>query len=797
MAGLLALSLTVLGYVTARDGLTSQARATIDAEGRAVTTAIETWHEERLAHLRAAAQLPSIHRILTTDSPSADDVQEAMSALQAIKGSSPAIEAAGLLNQQGQIIFDVDPKTRGLDVAFRDYFLKPMQGQASFISSVSVSTTTNQPSLFHSVPVKGDDGTVIGVLRSRAGLSEIAQLVESAEGRAGAGAAGLLVDETGLVIATTLNPDWVSRPIVPLTPEVSAALNKGKRWGNGTEPPPLSETDLAGVIGLTQSRTIAWKTGGTTYQALAMPVQATPWTYVMALPVATLEAPANSFLQIASLAALVGLGLISAVSVLFAQRISRDVGQVADLSASLARRELPLLVTAIERVTAGDLTSEVTLDVEPVQIRRTDELGQMAADFNTMVDGLRAIGGAFSTMNANLRDVIGQVTRSADGVASSSAQLGEAASQASSVVQQVAEAVQSVAAGTDGTSHNVQATSASIGQLGQAIDGIARGAADQARQVEAVSATASQMAIGVEQVAATAQSVADASHQTRESAKQGARAVRDTVAGMTEIKEVVATAAGKVEELGKLGEKIGAVVETIDDIAEQTNLLALNAAIEAARAGEHGRGFAVVADEVRKLAERSQRETKAIADLIRAVQAGTDDAVGAMEAGSAKVEQGSARADEAGAALGEILQAVEATVGQVTQIASAAQQMAAGAREVVAAMEGISAVVEENSAATEQMAAQAGQVTASIHSITALSVQNSALTEEVSASAEEMSAQVEEMNAQADELAMTADQLKALVGHFQVGSATDAVVPRRRAGDWETARPATGSLRAG
>ena len=288
--------------------------------------------------------------------------------------------------------------------------------------------------------------------------------------------------------------------------------------------------------------------------------------------------------------------------------------------------------------------------------------------------------------------------------------------------------------------------------------------------------------------------MASASQQTRASAEQGARAVGETVAGMREIHDVVSEAAGKVEQLGKLGERIGAVVETIDDIAEQTNLLALNAAIEAARAGEHGKGFAVVADEVRKLAERSQRETRAIAELIREVQAGTKDAVTAMELGSSRVEQGTLKADQAGVSLGQILTAVEETVGQVTGIAAAAQEVAAGARSVVDSMSSISAVVEESSAATEEMAAQAGQVTGGIQSIASAAEQSSATTEDVSASAEEMSAQVEEMTAQASELASTAEQLESLVARFRVESASksaSAMTPRRRASDW-----AGGSLRA-
>ena len=501
-----------------------------------------------------------------------------------------------------------------------------------------------------------------------------------------------------------------------------------------------------------------------------------------------------TYLVLGAVVAAIALG--AGVAVTLALGITRSVAQVADAARTIASVDLPSFTKVAKALAAGDLTHDVEVTSERVAVSSKDELGAMANDFNRMVDGLKETGAAFAEMSANLREVIGQVATSADGVAGASNQLGQAAGQASEAVQQVTVAVQNVASGSSNASQAAHESNEAIAQLGDAIDGIARGASEQAEQVQAVSATATQMAAGVEQVASDARSVVEASEQTRISAEQGARAVRETVDGMAEIKRVVAEAASKVEDLGKLGERIGAVVETIDDIAEQTNLLALNAAIEAARAGEHGKGFAVVADEVRKLAERSQRETKAIGDLIRDVQHGTKDAVGAMELGSLKVEQGSVKADEAGIALVEISRAVEVTVSQVTQIASSAQEMARGARDVVEAMNSISAVVEENSAATEQMAAQAGQVSASIESIAMASAANSAVTEEVSASAEEMSAQVEEMTAQAEELSATANGLRELVSRFTIEGPSGAgnVVAHHRSGRWSAGSGELGRL---
>jgi methyl-accepting chemotaxis protein len=494
----------------------------------------------------------------------------------------------------------------------------------------------------------------------------------------------------------------------------------------------------------------------------------------------------------------VGIGAFSILlgigtSLVLSSSIANGVRDVQGTLTSLTDKCATWLADGLDALARNDLTVDVQPVTSPIEQYGTDEIGQTAAITNKMRDKLVACIASYGEARAGLTELIGQVQSAGIGLADTSAQLGSAAAQTGSAVQQVTMAVQNVATGAQETSRSAQQTTASVGQLSQVIDGIARGATDQARQVQTTSATATQMSAGIEQVAANATQMAAASQQTRTAAEHGGQAVRETTAAMNEIQVVVGQAASKVRELGTLGQKIGAVVETIDDIAEQTNLLALNAAIEAARAGEHGKGFAVVADEVRKLAERSGRETKQIAELIAQVQTGTKEAVGAMDSGAAKVELGSEKAAQAGQALDEILEAVQDTVRQVGDIASSSQQMAGGARSVTDAMHSISAVVEESSAATEEMAAQASAVTGSIQSIAAVSEQQSAATEQVSASTEEMSAQVEEMAAQAQELAATAEQLKGLVFRFKLddhGSApavhgarkpaTRSVTPLRR-----------------
>ncbi len=264
-------------------------------------------------------------------------------------------------------------------------------------------------------------------------------------------------------------------------------------------------------------------------------------------------------------------------------------------------------------IAGGDLTVDI------VQ-KSKDEVGQLALAFKVMVE--------------NLRKALGKTIEASDAVASASSE--------------ISSTTEEMAAGME----------------------------EQSNQSGEISNAVEEMTKTIVENSKNAVHTAETANQAKVVAEQGGRVVEETVAEMNRIASVVNQSAETVKALGKSSDQIGEIIGVIDDIADQTNLLALNAAIEAARAGEQGRGFAVVADEVRKLAERTTKATKEIASMIKTIQSDTMGAVTSMNEGTKQVNEGIRLAEKAGLSLKEIVDVSQKVTDKIAQIASASEQQA-------------------------------------------------------------------------------------------------------------------------
>lgn len=228
----------------------------------------------------------------------------------------------------------------------------------------------------------------------------------------------------------------------------------------------------------------------------------------------------------------------------------------------------------------------------------------------------------------------------------------------------------------------IDATASASAQIGATSEQISKQADDQSEQTNQVATSTVEMAATIQEMAKNAQAASEGARQNCKQADQGGALVRDIVQAMDRLQEVVRQATATISSLAERSEEIGKIIATINAIADQTNLLALNAAIEAARAGEHGRGFAVVADEVRRLAERTTNATQEIARTLNLIREGTESATDAMRLGTKEVEEKTKLATEAGHALQSINQSATQVTQMVEQIAIACEEQSATGEEI-------------------------------------------------------------------------------------------------------------------
>ncbi len=339
-----------------------------------------------------------------------------------------------------------------------------------------------------------------------------------------------------------------------------------------------------------------------------------------------------------------------------------------------------------DEVAMGDVNVNIDID-------SSDEIGKLADSFRNLVDYMKTLEAAATKIAANNLTVRLEPKCNRDALGNAFKTM---TNNLSTMIKELTDnATQLVSASTEIASSSEQ---------------MARGSSEQTSQTAQVSSAVEEMTATIVESSKNAGEASGMAREAATAATEGTRVVSQTIEGMNKIAKVVQDSASTIQALSKSSDQIGEIIGVIDDIADQTNLLALNAAIEAARAGEQGRGFAVVADEVRKLAERTTKATKEITDMIKGIQADTKGAVVSMEQGIQEVDSGRQLADKAGESLNAILGFSQRVQDMIQQIASAAEQQSAASEQIARNVESIANVTKENAAGIEQSASAAEQL---------------------------------------------------------------------------------------
>ena len=627
------------------------------------------------------------------------------------------------------------------DIADRDYYKEIVINNAPYaISDPVKSKSTGNNIIVAAIPLKDKNGNIIGVFGGTISVETIVKKIESI--KIGKEGYAWITNKAGLVIFHKNKDVILKININDAEKDGFAGLgNVSKRLADKT----------SNFVSYSNTKTNADMYGFFT------PVSNTMgWTLILTIPESQLFSLANSAKNLLIILIIFLLVVIAGLSFFIANTISRPILAVKEFAGELQKGhvkarvnidekdeigvmgntldlmadQLQKITDAMHRVSNGDVSVSLQLSSQEDEItpalngiteklrgliKETKQLTEAAVEGKLNTRGNPDIfAGGYKEVVEGFNNTLNAVISPVDdaGIVLAKMSNGDLTARITNIYKgdfnnlknNINKLSESMSSALREVADAVEATASASTQISSSTEEMASGAQEQTSQAHDVASAVEEMTKTILETTKNANSAADSAATASKIAVDGGKSVEETINGMNRITEVVERAAATVRELGKSSHQIGEIIQVINDIADQTNLLALNAAIEAARAGEQGRGFAVVADEVRKLAERTGKATKEIATMIKKIQNDTTEAVTSIELGTKEVVKGKDLANNAGESLKEIISKVSVTVDGINQVAAASEEQSSAAEQISKSIDGISSVIQESATVTQQIA---------------------------------------------------------------------------------------------
>lgn len=717
--------LVIVGLLSqnqARDGLLEEARRNLSNTSLRTSTSVDEFLRARVTDMQQTATIDSFVRFLQLtqqdrgslgpnnfDQSSTFNILKSKSNSLLVSGSYLALASSGGIieltsnNAPGQEALPIEGEPR--NVADLTYFKEAMNG-TTYISDpklLSYAERSINAVMYVSTPVRNSVGNPIGVLILRFNLDSIWQIVNNDQEAVGKGSYGMLIDDStglGIRIADSRiqgNADnqnlflfGVVRPIN--TTNRGQWINSGRfpdninleRLSRNQNIPGLVERLNAKTVGTLRNFSTKISPGNdplgentVSAEAAYSSISSKPgWYYFVVVPESSYAAAANNI----TLTLFIALGLAIVVVLLLAFFLAR-----------LLTVPVRAVGRVLGRIGMGDFSARVPITTQ-------DELGRLGESLNAMFDNTLTLIQSREekeVLQERITHLLEEISTVAEGDLTVQAEVtaditGAIADSFNLMIDELRKIIINIQNATDQASifftDAVRNFEQSEGVFNQ-----------QAQQVVGVTAAVGDIDRSIQRVSEAAAVSADVAQEARQNARQGNEAVVKTISGMNRIRGNVQETSKKIKRLGESSQQISEIVKLIDDIADQTNMLALNAAIQAAMAGEQGKGFSVVSEEVRRLAERSANATREIAALVKSIQDDTAEAIIAMEESTREVVEGSQVADEAGKALRQIENVVERLADLITNISLVSQQQATSSRDIARSMMQLSTLTDQAS----------------------------------------------------------------------------------------------------